>query len=368
MLEKLVEISNRYGSNPEYVLAGGGNTSYKEDDVMYIKGSGTALGTIKAEDFVGMDRAKLTAMLSASYPAGDKEREAAALKDLMDARLPGNGEKRPSVETPLHNMFPYKYVLHVHPALVNGLTCGKTGEADAKALIKDAFVWVPISRPGYALSKTCSDQLVKFKSDTGVDAKIVLLQNHGIFVAADTVEEIDEIMDRVMKALSAKVSAQPNCAPTAADDAAVASLKKDILALYSTEMAIDFISNKQIMDYISSPASFAPLAGSFTPDHIVYCKARFMYVEKQDELSQVFELFVRDNGYLPKVICVRNVGAFIIAASENELGNAKLLFDDAVKVAVYTESFGGYLHMTAELVDFILNWEAESYRQKVASK
>ena len=42
------------------------------------------------------------------------------------------------------------------------------------------------------------------------------------------------------------------------------------------------------------------------------------------------------------------------------------MFLDAVKIAVYTESFGGYLHLSEELTDFIVNWEVESYRQKVA--
>lgn len=77
-LAELVLMSNRYGSNSEYVLAGGGNTSFKNEDTLYVKGSGTALATIKAEQFVVMDRAKLTAMMSRSYPEKDDEREAAA--------------------------------------------------------------------------------------------------------------------------------------------------------------------------------------------------------------------------------------------------------------------------------------------------
>ena len=126
--EKLVEMSNRYGSNSEYVLAGGGNTSYKENGIMYVKCSGTALATITADGFVAMDMAKLTAMLDKKYPEADDEREAAALADMMAARLPSEYSKRPSVEAILHELFPQKYVLHVHPTLVNGLTCGKDGE------------------------------------------------------------------------------------------------------------------------------------------------------------------------------------------------------------------------------------------------
>ena len=58
-LNELAAMSNKYGANPEYVLAGGGNTSFKSDDYLWIKGSGTSLATIKGEDFVVMERALL---------------------------------------------------------------------------------------------------------------------------------------------------------------------------------------------------------------------------------------------------------------------------------------------------------------------
>ena len=86
ILEKLVQFSNFYGSNEELVLAGGGNTSAKDGDVMYIKGSGTSLSTITKDGFVKMNRAKLKEIFSKTYPDNDKEREALFLEDLSDAR------------------------------------------------------------------------------------------------------------------------------------------------------------------------------------------------------------------------------------------------------------------------------------------
>ena len=61
-MQKLVEFSRRYGSNPELVLAGGGNTSMKEGGILYIKGSGCSLSTIRSVDFVAMDMEKLLAI------------------------------------------------------------------------------------------------------------------------------------------------------------------------------------------------------------------------------------------------------------------------------------------------------------------
>ena len=66
-MKELVEFSRKYGSDPELVLAGGGNTSMKEKGVLYVKGSGCSLSTIREENFVAMDLAKLLEIL-------DKER------------------------------------------------------------------------------------------------------------------------------------------------------------------------------------------------------------------------------------------------------------------------------------------------------
>ena len=61
------------------------------------------------------------------------KREAAYLADVMAAVTDDDKTKRPSVEALLHNLFAYTYVLHVHPTLVNGLTCGKGAQALCEA-------------------------------------------------------------------------------------------------------------------------------------------------------------------------------------------------------------------------------------------
>ena len=88
-LETLCRFSHKYGANPEFVLAGGGNTSAKNAKTLVIKGSGSALATIEPDQFVKLDRAKLNAMWDKTYPEGEAEREAAVLADLMAARAFG---------------------------------------------------------------------------------------------------------------------------------------------------------------------------------------------------------------------------------------------------------------------------------------
>ena len=143
-LAALAAMSNKYGSNPDYVLAGGGNTSFKSEDRLWVKGSGTSLATIKAEDFVVLERPLLAEMWNAEYPKDEDAREAAVLKDMMDARIKGEN-RRPSVETLLHDLFPQRFVLHVHPAIVNGITCSKEGEAAMKRLSPRLCGFLPAS-------------------------------------------------------------------------------------------------------------------------------------------------------------------------------------------------------------------------------
>src|SRR5512145_1234194 len=75
-LDVLVKLSRFYGSDPDFVLAGGGNTSVKIGDRLHVKGSGHALATIPPEGFVEMDRKPLEALLNSQLSEGRMEREA----------------------------------------------------------------------------------------------------------------------------------------------------------------------------------------------------------------------------------------------------------------------------------------------------
>ena len=275
-MQKLVEFSRRYGSNPELVLAGGGNTSMKENGVLYVKGSGCSLSTIRSVDFVAMNLDKLLTICGKQYPTEDKEREAMFLADVSAAKLPGEERKRPSVEALLHALFPQRYVLHLHPALINGLTCGADGRRIAAELFP-GVIWVNACRPGYTLAKRLADKI-------GPGTDTVLLQNHGVFFAADTPEGLAKLLDEMILVLKAEL---PRDLPEELED--------------------------------------VDLSKPFTPDHIVYC------------------------GVGPKF---------------PDTENARLLYRDAQKINCYSQSFGGPLPLCEELVQFILNWEAESYRKK----
>ena len=191
-INALVAMSNKYGADEEFVLAGGGNTSYKTADTLYIKGSGTSLATITVDGFVKIDRAELEKIWSAKFSEVEAEREAQVLSMMMNSRKKGEEGKRPSVETLLHDLLPQKFVLHVHPALVNGITCSVGGERIAAELFPDA-VWVPSTKPGYILAALCREKLSEYERSQGKIPQIIFLENHGIFISADTTEEIDSL-------------------------------------------------------------------------------------------------------------------------------------------------------------------------------
>jgi len=364
IINELTEFSNRYGKDNDLVLAGGGNTSAKDGNTLYIKASGTALASITPDGFVKMDRTLLAAMFDKTYPQEDSAREAAALADLMAARLPGEEAKRPSVETTLHGLFPQTFVLHLHPALVNGLTCGRDGEIIAKELFGNDFVWVGLCKPGYILAKLCDGLMKDYKDRTKKDVSILILQNHGVFVAADTTAGLNELLDKVMLAIGQRVTVKPDLSTGGKMPEDTPAITAQLASHYGKDSVAVFDNNNEILRFSQSVESAQPLLFPFTPDHIVYCKAYPLYINGVAEIEQSLREYESENGYCPKIIIIKNIGFVAIGKNEKDALTAQLLFNDAIKVAVYTESFGGPLHMTKEMTDFIVNWEVEAYRQK----
>ncbi len=361
-LAALAAMSNRYGANPEYVLAGGGNTSFKSADRLWVKGSGTSLKTIRPEDFVVLERELLGAMWSQDYPADEDAREAAVLSDMMNARVRGEN-RRPSVETLLHDLFPQQYVLHVHPTIVNGLTCSIEGEKAMKRLFPDA-VWVDACKPGYILALECKKVMDAYKAANGKDVEILFLQNHGIFFAADSVEAIDVLAEGVMNALKGAVSRPLDLEDREFDLEKVVAISPVLRALYGENQpaTVKFAVNAEILAY-------DPTTKSLSPDHIVYAKAKQLILPEnveQDEIKALFDAFVAENGYKPKVIFAKGLGMFTCGNTMQEAVTAREVMLDAIKVVAYAQSFGGVSVMPDFLIDFIVNWEVESYRSKVS--
>ena len=370
-LDKLVALSRRYGGDPEWVLAGGGNTSFKDASTLYVKASGTALGTIDESGFCSIDRSKLDAMWRASYPAATDAREAAALADLMASRRPGEA-KRPSVETLMHGLFPQAYVVHTHPSAINGITCGREGKAAFERLFGTEGVWVPFVDPGYILATTVRVALEEFRARRGRAAQIMFMQNHGLLIAGESPAEVESLSTRVMERVLGEAKRRPDLAARPADARALSEACSILSTLAGAalggEAALSFRCDGEILARAQSREAFFPLSSSFSPDHIVYAGHEFLLVEKGNPgIEAAWKDFSARNGVAPRIVVVRGLGAFACAKSPAAAETALLLFTDACKVAAYAESFGGALHMTREKIDFIRNWEVEKYRSSVST-
>jgi len=355
-LSGIIRISNKYGADPELVLAGGGNTSVKDADTLYIKCSGVSLATIDDNGFVPVGRALLDKTLHKEYPADDAGREAAFLADVMAARILPGETRRPSVEALLHNLFEQRYVVHLHPALVNGLTCAKSGERMLGELFGERALWIPVTRPGLMLGRVCHRSMSDYRARTGKSAQLVFLENHGVFIAGNGEREVAAILEEAIITLRGAVSEQPDQNYTrTADRAALEKLRQKTGAAH-----IAFRATAQILDILHNPDTVSEILLPFTPDQIVYCGACPLLVDSLAELVS--------DMLCGKILLIRGKGIFALGQSEKEAETAALLFLDAVKIAIYARSFGGGQPLGKDMIQFIVSWEAESYRQKEAKK
>ena len=361
-LEKLISLSNVYGADPEYVIAGGGNTSWKNDVYMFVKGSGTELASIKEEGFVKVDLAKLDQIWSKSYSSDSDRREEEVLADLMASRYPSEGSKRPSVETLLHALLPFNYVVHTHPALVNGITCSRKGAEAVKNLFGDSAIWVPITNPGYILAKEVKDEIEKHRTAGHDFPQMIFLQNHGVFVSGNTEQEIDSIYTGMFQAIKKEIKTFPVTEEIPVAERTAETVSLSVQAVLDGDLMVKSFANRDILSLSESREAFAPLELAMTPDHIVYYGFKPAYAEGLETLEDALSAFVEENGMNPRLLVVKGVGAFAINSSESLTEKARMLFLDDVKVAVYAESFGGYQFMPQDQIDFIRNWEVEKYR------
>ncbi|HKM94250.1 MAG TPA: SDR family NAD(P)-dependent oxidoreductase [Prolixibacteraceae bacterium] len=372
-IQKLVEISQFYGKNKSMVIAGGGNTSYKTADKLWVKASGFALSTITEEGFAILDRNKLARISENVYSADPFERERQIKDDLADATI--TKDKRLSEETSLHNAINYKFVVHLHPTLINGVMCGNDVEKHMLPLFGADAVYVPYTDPGYILFKEVEAKVKEFRNKNACDPKVILLQNHGIFVSADTTQEIIDLYDEIIFNIESAVKIPIPLAKKPVN-ARVTEVVPAIRAVVSSEgLKVLKVSNSELIEkYNGSAQSFAKIELPFTPDIIVYCKSKYIFLDAIEtaeatinQFKSKFETFVDQNGYQPKVVFIKDMGMVTIGDNAAQANIIKEVFDDAMKISWLSESFGGQHFMTSAQINFIDTWEVENYCRKVSA-
>lgn len=373
-ISELIEISKDYGKNREYVIAGGGNTSFKDEKTIWIKASGYSLAELDENGLVALDRKKLHVIAEKNYPDDPVLREDQVRIDLMNSISEPGQNKRPSVEASLHEIIRYRYVVHLHPAVINGMLCSRLAKSLTSELFGEKALFVPYTDPGYTLFKSLEEEIFKYREKHLHDPRIIFLENHGSFVSADTTGEIREIYQDIITLIAQKIQPLPeieqlpynpllnNVLPVAR--MMLSDEKPKIIRFRHNTLISRFYQNHQDYHRISLP---------LTPDIIVYCKSRYLYIEQSstagriiESLKQQIPRFLREYGFLPKIILIKDLG---LLAAENSVASAEAVLDvyeDLIRISHYSTSCGGPKFLSHEQSDFIDQWEVENYRRRIA--
>lgn len=349
MFEEIVELSHEFGTD-DYVKGGGGNTSAKNEDTLWVKPSGISLDKIKPDDFLALDR-ELVGDVYKIEPPDDVNAREAMVKNVMQKSVRPGQDGRPSVEAPLHNVFEARYVVHDHPVLVNGMTCAVNGEAVCNELFPDAL-WVDFIDPGYTLCMRLKEEIEKYAEQYGHQPESIFLKNHGLFVAADTAERVREIHGNIMDTMREQYD--------------VAGIPMTLLEEQESDDMLPTAERiKELLGddagHVCGHAPFKVATGPITPDHIVYSKSYAFIAEPEKD---ALEAFKGKHGYSPRVISCK-AGVFGVGVDEKTAALALELAIDGAEIVQVAEAFGGIEYMTEEAADFIDNWEVEAYRRGV---
>lgn len=313
-------LSAKVGSDPLLVQAAGGNTSVKDNGVMWIKASGTWLRDAETRDiFVPVDHAALLAALARNDPAC--ESCVAFLRgDLNQSGL------RPSIETTVHALMPQRVVAHVH--CVNTIAWAIRADAEqrlAERLRGFNWAFIPYARPGLDLAGAIAARL-----KPGVD--VLVLGNHGLVVAANTVAEADALLDRAVAAVRRPVRAA----------AAV-----DIDALAHICQGTDYMLARDPETHALATDPLALARGKdsvFYPDHVV-----FLGVGVATDMASNAPL-----------VALPGKGVVVRKDAKPAAEPMGCCLADVMR---RVEADDPLVALTARDIDRLLNWDAEKYRQ-----
>jgi rhamnose utilization protein RhaD (predicted bifunctional aldolase and dehydrogenase) len=318
--EALRDLSARVGADPLLVQAAGGNTSIKQSGVMWIKASGTWLmDVLKKDIFVPLDLAALLQALADDSP--DCESCLPFVRQDMNAL-----GLRPSIETSVHGLMPQKIVVHVH--CVNTIALAIQENAEQLFAEKlSAFNWsfIPYARPGLQLARAIRGNLKP-------GSNVMVLQNHGLAVAADSVAEAETLLRQVVQAVQCLQRIFP---------------KPDYPALAAVSDGTDYrpahdgLAHAPALDDMTLQLGCAKV---YYPDHVVFLGTTI----PQELTSGAPAVAVPGKGIL-----VRKDAKPSIEPMLRCLGDvfSRIALDAKLKA------------LTAAEIDQLLNWDAEKYRQ-----
>jgi rhamnose utilization protein RhaD (predicted bifunctional aldolase and dehydrogenase) len=316
-LERLRKLSALAGADPLLVQGPGGNTSLKHGGIMWIKASGTWLAEAERRDiFVPLDHRKLMEAFAGDDPACE------TCVDFVRGDL-NQSQLRPSIETTVHALMQQAVVVHVH--CVN--TIAWAIRADAKARLGErlaGFNWafIPYARPGLPLAHAIATRL-----RPGID--VLVLGNHGLVVAGETVDEAKTLLDRVVTVLH--LSPRPPVPP-------------DLTAITRYRLAASNEAHALATDPF---ALLRARSEVFYPDHAV-----FLGVGVATEIASN-----------APAVAIPGKGVLIKSDAKPAVEPMVRCLADVMR---RVEPGTPLVSLTRENIAELLNWDAEKYRQTLS--
>jgi len=407
-VELLVYRSNLLGSDLRLTNYGGGNTSCKVEmknplsgkvaPVMWVKGSGGDLGTMKRDGLAALYVDQLHALRSV-YRGLEHEDEMVALFNHCIFDL---NSKAPSIDTPLHAFLPFKHIDHLHPDAAIAIAASKDGKRITNELFGGTIGWVEWQRPGFDLGLKLLECL---NANPGIRG--IMLGSHGLFTWGDTSYECYinslSVIEKCAEYLQAnygkrtpifggeKIQSLP-AEQRSVQAAQLAPLLRHFCSLH-TKMVGHFNDSDGILEFINSQDLFrlAPM-GTSCPDHFLRTKISPLVLDLpadqdlsdanqiKDRLAPVFQDYrkmyasyydackstnsppMRDAN--PVVILWPGVGMFTFSKDKQTARVAGEFYVNAVNVMKGAEAISEYTALSRQEAFNIEYWLLEEAKLK----
>ncbi|MFI6175534.1 bifunctional aldolase/short-chain dehydrogenase [Nonomuraea sp. NPDC051191] len=398
VINELLGRSHRLGADPRNTNFAGGNTSAKghapdpvtgqDVELLYVKGSGGDLGTLK-EDGLAVLRLDRLRALAGVYPGVEREDEMVAAFDYC---LHGRGGAAPSIDTAMHGLVEAAHVDHLHPDAGIALATARDGEELTRRVFGDRVVWVPWRRPGFQLGLDIA--AVKEANPQAVGC---VLGGHGITAWGATSQECEarslEIIRTAEEYLAANGRPDPfgpvlhEPLPEAERHARAAALFPVVRGLASSDLRQvgHYTDTPEVLDFLSR-AEHPRLAalGTSCPDHFLRTKVAPLVldlppdapleraVERLRELHAAYRAdytayYERHagpdsppmRGADPAIVLVPGVGMFSFGKDKQTARVAGEFYVNAINVMRGAESVSAYAPIPESEKFRIEYWELE---------
>lgn len=333
MRKEIEDYCSIIGGNSDFVQGAGGNVSWKEDDTLWIKASGTWLSDANSADiFVPVDLKDVRMQLSSGN------------FDIKPKQPAGyTSELRPSIETVLHAVMPHKIVSHTH--LIDALVYLVQPSAKTKLdkVMPNEISWdvAPYAKPGPDLGQS----VYNLTQNQPLD--VIFLANHGVIVGGDSVEDIEKKYLLLQKAL---ITSSPNMTTEFSPPSIIADIKSYTLDTSSLHQGLGL--DRAIFDRIKD-------RWALYPDHIVFLGATPNIYSNIDEFKNALNNSSEPLDYA----IIQDLGVYVKAdINKNKLA----MLDFYYEMLKRTENIQELSQLSANDMAKLLNWDAEKYRQQIA--